>query len=144
MLYLHRVVWSFYFPHEKYLCAIWWHGTPTSSGDSYGHKLCSTYSRRVSILLQEGFYGQKSKRFDLIYDFNNTSRYILYLVDIFTIDNPKFAEHIPNIYPREHQLKIKANISDKETYFMDLNKNKIFVVIFTLALTTNAMIKSFL
>ena len=36
---------------------------------------------------------QKSKRFDLIDKFNDTSRY---LDDIFTIDNPTFAEHIPD------------------------------------------------
>ena len=41
------------------------------------------------------------KRFDLIDKFNDTS---LYLDDIFTIDNPAFAEHIPDIYPRELQL----------------------------------------
>ena len=41
---------------------------------------------------------QKSKRFDLIDKFNDTS---WYLDDIFTIDNPTFAEHIPDIYPRE-------------------------------------------
>ena len=35
---------------------------------------------------------QKSKQFDLIDKFNDTSRY---LDDIFTIDNPEFAEHIP-------------------------------------------------
>ena len=40
--------------------------------------------------------------------------------DIFTIDNPEFAEHIPDIYPRELQLN-KANTSDKETSFLDLN-----------------------
>ena len=60
---------------------------------------------------------QKSKRFDLIDKFNDTSRY---LDDIFTIDNPAFAEHIPDIYPRELQLN-KANSSDKETSFLDLN-----------------------
>ena len=54
---------------------------------------------------------QKSKRFDLIDKFNDTSRY---LDDILTIDNPAFAEHIPDIYPRELQLN-KANTSDKET-----------------------------
>ena len=37
---------------------------------------------------------QESKRFDLIDKFNNTSRY---LDDTFTIENPKFAEHIPDI-----------------------------------------------
>ena len=59
---------------------------------------------------------QKSKRFDLIDKFNDTSRY---LDDIFTIDNP---EHIPDIYPRELVLQLnKANTSDKETSFLDLN-----------------------
>ena len=51
----------------------------------------------------------ETKRFDLIDKFNDTSRY---LDDIFTIDNPAFAEHIPDIYPRELQLN-KANTSDK-------------------------------
>ena len=60
---------------------------------------------------------QKSKRFDLIDKFNDTSRY---LDDIFTIDNPEFAEHIPDMYARELQLN-KANTSDKETFFFDLN-----------------------
>ena len=48
---------------------------------------------------------QKSKQVVLIDVFNDTSRY---LDDIFTIDNP------------ELQLN-KANISDKETSFLDLN-----------------------
>ena len=39
---------------------------------------------------------QKSKRFDLIDMFNDTFRY---LDDIFTIDNPVFEKHIPDIYP---------------------------------------------
>ena len=52
---------------------------------------------------------QKSKRFDLIDKFNDTSRY---LDAIFTIDNPEFAEHIPDINPRELQLN-KANALDK-------------------------------
>ena len=60
---------------------------------------------------------QKSKRFDLIDKFNDTSRY---LDDIFTIDIPEFAEHIPDIYPRGLQLN-KANTSDKETSFLDSN-----------------------
>ena len=59
----------------------------------------------------------KSKRYDLIDMFNDTSRY---LDDIFTIDNPEFEKHIPDIYPRELQLN-KANTSDKETFFLDLN-----------------------
>ena len=60
---------------------------------------------------------QKSKRFDLIDKFNDTSRYF---DDIFTIDNPEFAEHIPDIYLRELQLN-KANTSNKETSFLVLN-----------------------
>ena len=60
---------------------------------------------------------QKSIRFDLIDMFNDTSRY---LYDIFTIDNPKFEKHISDIYPAELQLN-KANTSEKETSFLDLN-----------------------
>ena len=57
---------------------------------------------------------QKSKRFDLIDKFNDTFRY---LDDIFTIDNPVFAEHIPDIHLRELQMN-KANTSDKGTSFL--------------------------
>ena len=53
----------------------------------------------------------------LIDMFNDTSRY---LDDIFTIDNPEFEKHIPDIYQAELQLN-KANTSDKETSFLDLN-----------------------
>ena len=60
---------------------------------------------------------QKSKSFDLIHMFIDTSRY---LDDIFTIDNPEFEKHIPDIYPAELQLN-KANTSDKETSFLDLD-----------------------
>ena len=59
----------------------------------------------------------KSKRHDLIDMFNDTSRY---LDDIFTIDSPEFGIYIPDIYPAELQLN-KANTSDKETSFLDLN-----------------------
>ena len=46
--------------------------------------------------------------------------HLFYLDDIFTIDNPAFVEHIPDTYPREPQLN-KANTSEKETSFLDLN-----------------------
>ena len=59
----------------------------------------------------------KSKQYDLIYMFNDTSRY---LNDIFTIDSTVFEKHVPDIYPTELQLN-KANTSDKETSFLDLN-----------------------
>ena len=50
---------------------------------------------------------QKYKRFDLIDKLNDNSRY---LDDIFTIDYPEFAEHIPDIYPREFQYFGQRNI----------------------------------
>ena len=59
----------------------------------------------------------KSKQYDLIDMFNDTSRY---LDDIVTIDNPDFEKHIPDMYPTELQLN-KAITSDKETSFLDLN-----------------------
>ena len=39
---------------------------------------------------------------------------------MFLHDNPEFEKHIPDIYPTELQLN-KANTSDKETSFLDLN-----------------------
>ena len=54
---------------------------------------------------------KKSKQF--IDKFNDTSRY---LDDIFTIINPEFAEHIPDIYPRELQLS-KENILRTKKHF---------------------------
>ena len=59
----------------------------------------------------------KSKQYDLIEMLNDTSRY---LDDIFTIDNPEFEKHIPDIYPTELKLN-KANNSDQETSILDLN-----------------------
>ena len=49
--------------------------------------------------------------------FNDTSRY---LDDIFTIYNPEYEKHIPYIHPTELRLN-KANTSDKETSFLELN-----------------------
>ena len=82
----------------------------------------------------------KSKRFDLIDMFNDTSQY---LDDILTIDNPEFEKHIPDIYPAELQLN-KANTSDKETSFLDLNMKVIGTDIHTSVYVTNAMISDFL
>ena len=73
--------------------------------------LTKNYGHSSNIVLH------KSIRYDLIDMFNDTSRY---LYDIFTIDNPEFMKHIPDIYPPELQLN-KANTSDKETAFFDLN-----------------------
>ena len=61
----------------------------------------------------------KSKRHDLIDMFNDTSRY-LDDTCIFTIDNPEFEKYIPDIYHADLQLN-KANTSDKETSFLDLD-----------------------
>ena len=61
MLVLRGVMWSFYFPHGKHICAIWWHGISTNSGDSYGHQLCSTYSIFIFILLRKALYVWPSK-----------------------------------------------------------------------------------
>ena len=77
-----------------------WYSILTNSGDSHGHKLCSSYSWLIFILLWEGFYVnlQKSKRFDIIDKFNDTFRY---LDDVFTIDNPEFSKHIPDFMQQD-------------------------------------------
>ena len=59
----------------------------------------------------------KSKKLDLVYKLNYTSRY---LDDILTIDNTEFEKHISDIYQAEQMLN-KANACDKETPLLDLN-----------------------
>ena len=117
MLVLRGVIWSFYFPHGKHICAIWWHGISTNKGDSYGHLLCSTYSTFIFILLWDWLYVWPSQIQTSWPYRHDTSRYF---DDIFTIINPEFEKYIPDIYLAELQLN-KANTLDKETSFFDFN-----------------------
>ena len=57
---------------------------------------------------------------DIIEIFNSTSRY---LDDLLHIDNPHFEQMVGQIYPTELQLN-KANSSDTEAPFLDLNLSK--------------------
>ena len=59
----------------------------------------------------------KEKRYDLIDAFNSSSRY---LDDLLNIDNIHFEHMVHRIYPAELQLN-KANVSDTEAAFLDLN-----------------------
>ena len=59
----------------------------------------------------------KEKQYDMIDAFNSTSRY---LDDLLNIDNIYFEEMVHRIYPAELQLN-KANASDNEAAFLDLN-----------------------
>ena len=54
---------------------------------------------------------------DVIEAFNSTSRY---LDDLLSLDNILFDSMVNRIYPSELQLN-KANVSDTETSFLDLN-----------------------
>ena len=54
---------------------------------------------------------------DIIEASNSTSRY---LDDLLNTDNPFFEQMVDQIYPTELQL-IKANSSDTEAPFLDLN-----------------------
>ena len=81
----------------------------------------------------------KSKRYDLIYVFTDTSGCIY---DIFTTNNPESDKHIPDIYQTELQLN-KADTSDKEQSILDLNI-KLMGMTFIPAFTTNALDSDFL
>ena len=58
----------------------------------------------------------KEKQYDIIDDFNSTSRY---LDDLLNIDNIHFEHMVHRIYPAELQLN-KANASDTEAAFLGL------------------------
>ncbi|KAK3105726.1 hypothetical protein FSP39_004293 [Pinctada imbricata] len=60
---------------------------------------------------------QKHRKHDDVKCFTGTSRY---LDDILTIDNPVFEKYKDVIYPQELTLN-KANFTDTETPFLDLN-----------------------
>ena len=87
-----------------------------------GTKCASFIADWFFVLFEKDFIShlQKSKGFDLMHMFNDTSRDVDYT---FTIDNPEFDKHIPNIYPAGRQLN-KADTSDNQT--------KKFLLIFVL------------
>ena len=80
-------------------------------------RLNSRYMQLATLILH----------FTFINKFKDNSRY---LDHIFTIDNPEFAKHIPDIYPRKLQL-INENASNKEASFLDLNVKVIGSNIYT-------------
>ena len=57
---------------------------------------------------------------DIIEAFNSTSRYV---GDLLNIDNPYYEQMVGQIFPTKLQLN-KANSSDKEAPFLDLNLSK--------------------
>ena len=69
------------------------------------------YERDVMLSLSD------NNQTDFIEVFNSTSRY---LADLFNIDKPYFEQMVGQIYPTELQLN-KANTSDTEALFLDLN-----------------------
>ena len=62
-------------------------------------------------------YLAKEKHNDIIDAFKSTS---IYLEDLLNINNTYFEQMVRRIYPAELQLN-KANSSDSETFFLDLN-----------------------
>ena len=85
-------------------------------GNSMGTNCASLIADLFLFCFERDFMSnlQKSKQNDLIDMSSDASRYI---DDIFIIDNPEFYI----VYPTELQLLNKANTSDKETSFLDLN-----------------------
>ena len=113
MLDLCWVMWSFYFPHGN-IC-VQFEGMVYQQlvGIPMGTNCAPLIADLFLFCFERDFTSNlhKSKRYDLIDMFNDTSQY---LCDIFTIDNPEFEKHIPDIYPTELQLN-KANTLGKKT-----------------------------
>ena len=70
---------------------------------------------------------------DIIEAFHSTSRY---LDDLLNIDNPYFEQKVGQIYPTELQLN-KANSSDTEAPFLDLNLSITNGIVFFLKFMIN-------
>ena len=72
---------------------------------------------------------KKEKRYDMIDAFNSTYRY-MYLDDLLNIETIHFEQMVQRIYPNELQLK-KANASDTEAAFLDLNLSIYYDIVST-------------
>ena len=109
-------LWEVFLMEKKYICAFWWHGLTKIVGIPMGTSCASLMADLFLYCNEKGLMLnlQKSKLFDLLDKFTDTSRYF---DDIFTINNPEFVEHISDINPRELQVN-KANTLDKETSFL--------------------------
>ena len=100
MLDLRLVMWSFYFLMANIYVQF--------DGMVYQQKLgilmgtnCAPPTADLFLFCYEMdlmSYLRKSKQHELIDMLNDTSRY---LDNIFTIDNPDFEKHIPDIYPTD-------------------------------------------
>ena len=119
MLDLSWVMWSFYVPHGniyvQFEGMVYQQIVGIPTGTNCAQLIADLFLFRYERDFM--FNIHRSKRYDFLDMFNNTSRY---LDDIFTIDNPEFEKHIHDIYPTELQLN-KANTTEKETSVFDLN-----------------------
>ena len=88
------------------------------------------YERDVMLSLSD------NNQTDIIEAFNSTSRY---LDDLLNIDNPYFEQVVGQIYPTELQIN-KANSSDTEAPFLDLNLSITNGIVFFLKFMINGMI----
>ena len=68
-------------------------------------------------MIETSLKRKKEKRYDMIDAFNSTSAY---LDGLLNIDNFHFEQMVHKVYPTELQLN-KANASDNEAAFLDLN-----------------------
>ena len=98
-------MWSFYFPHGKHICAIWWHVYQQIMGIPMGTYCAPLIADLFLYCYERDFMSDlhKFKRQDLefIDTFNDTS------LDILTIYSPSITLNLKNIFP----IYIKQNFN---------------------------------
>ena len=107
------------FPVDKHFRGLRGKGFPTDSRHSNGHKLCTSPSRHISVLIRSGIhtvFALNWKEKKLASQFNFTYKYI---DDVLSINNPDFENYLGQMYPAELEIKdtTESNISAS---YMDL------------------------
>ena len=91
-----------------YTCISYSIGFPTDSRHSNGHKLCTSPSRHISVLILLST-GKKK----LAAQFNFTYRYI---DDVLSINNPDFGNHQGQMYPAVFEIKDTTESNTSASY----------------------------
>ena len=89
-------------------------GFPTDSRHSNGHKLCTSPSRHISVLMRSGIQSLLSTgKKKWASQFNFTYRYI---DDVLSINNPDFVNYLGQMYPAELEIKHTTESNTSASY----------------------------
>ena len=104
---------------------VWWRCVSTNHQYSNGYELRSATRRFVSNTLMRQYFLQgllKNKDKKLVQTFNSNIRYI---DDVLSLNNSRFADYLPRIYPNEHEVKDTTDAQRSASYLAIDNRGRL-------------------